>query len=373
MQYVFWLEHYPRSISGLISYLSRKDEVVCLCYNKQIFSNREKMGWKTDILDRVSFVFLQEQENLCDFITKILSQSSHSIHCIMGVRYGRISAIVKKYLLSGEKKYWVFMIAERPYLYNKSFFEVVLLQSYYSFLGYRYRSKISGVFAMGSMGVKAYRNWANGNVFNFVYPRFNNKISNKKREVCFPIRALYVGQLDRRKGIDLLIESISNFESKINLDIVGCNGNMESAVIKMIDDIPNVNYLGVWASESVVYNTAQYDVCFVPSLYDGWGMFVMEALEAEVGVITTDTTGSKDLVFASRAGMVVKANSKEAMVDAVEKLVNNPNLISQWGEMAHEYRESISQETVCSYFQDSVLSVIHENVKKPQCPWYRMI
>lgn len=368
MKHVFWLEHYPRSISGIIDYLSTYESVTCICFNKEIYSNRSKMGWSPDAINNATLIYLQDIQDIDVFIRGFLAHHESSAHYIMGVRYGGIASIVNKYLLS-HSKYHVFMIAERPFSYQKSRIRLLLLKRAYDYLGRKYQDKISAVFAMGTMGVEAYKGWAHGNVYPFVYPRFNDPIPPVSSTCSLPIHALYVGQFDRRKGVHILLEAIQSFRDEITLDLVGKNGDMENEIIDRVKHIPNANYIGVWDSNDVVRKSSVYDVCFVPSLYDGWGMFVMEALEAEVGVITTDLTGSKDMVIASQAGRVVKAGSVAELKKVIEMLVGRPSIILDWKSKAHGYRNSILKSSVGLYFKSVVNYVINKEGTEPSCPW----
>lgn len=368
MEHVFWLEHHPRSISGLIEYLSKEDKVYCVCYDDDIFENRSSMGWSNDEFSNVEFIYLNRLPNSHEFLIKFCETHNDSINYIMGIRSGNISGVVQRYLLSLKKKK-IFMIAERPYFYGKNRFESFLLRLLYRWYGFKYQNKITGVFAMGNMGVESYKKWSHGNVFPFLYPRFNNFEPNKQVSALTPIKALYVGQLDYRKGIDILIDVFNNLPSTIHLDVVGGNGNIQDKIKEKISNTPNVTFLGVWPSNDVARNMSSYDVCIVPSRYDGWGMNVMEALEAEVGVITTDQTGSKDLIYASGAGMVVKAGSFEELNKVLFEVVKNPSLTKEWKSKAREYKGRISQETVGSYVRNIVISSNSRYMLSVKCPW----
>ena len=360
MEHVFWLEHYPRSISGIIEYLSNTERVYCICCKTNIYNSRERMGWGREQLSKVEFVYLDTLDIYTQksFLSAFLKSHSCAIHYIMGLRYGNISVIVREYLLK-KSIYNIFVISERPYMYGKTWAERFLLKKYYYYLGLKYRNRIKGVFAMGQSGVDAYQLWAKGNVFNFLYPRFN-----------VVIKALYVGQLDRRKGVDLLLDCIDDFIGVLDLSIVGANGNIEKQTISRIERSSNVRYLGVWNSQDVCIKASTYDVCVVPSRYDGWGMFVMEAIEAGVGVITTDQTGSKDLVIASEAGMVVKANSSKELQIALKYIVNNPSVVDEWKLLACKYKERITKESVGRYFRQCIDFAMSTCDNYPMCPWF---
>lgn len=368
MEHIFWLEHYPRSINGIIEYLARTDKVFCICYDDNLFGNRASMGWTSDLMLNVDVIYLNKLKNKTSFLKDFIDKHIDATHYVMGIRASNISKIVNKYVFSNAAKH-VFMLAERPYSYNKNFISRFMLKMMYLWYGFKFRNKLTGVFAMGLMGVNSYKTWAHGNVYPFIYPRFNNIDLPPVKEVSIPIKVLYVGQLDYRKGIDILVDVFNSLPATIQLDVVGANGNIQKKIISMIENIPNINYLGVWNSKDVAKNSSNYNVCIIPSRYDGWGMFVMEALEAGVGVITTDRTGSKDLVYASGAGKVVKAGSYGELRSVLLDVINNPSLTIGWKYRAREYKCKISQDSVGKYFKEIVCSKELLSKKKINCPW----
>ena len=58
---------------------------------------------------------------------------------------------------------------------------------------------------------------------------------------------------------------------------------------------------------------AEADVLVLPSLYDGWGAVVSEALMAGAPVIASDACGSAGVVQASGAGGVFCADDRDAL------------------------------------------------------------
>lgn len=67
MEHIFWLEHHPRSINGIIEYLAEKDPVFCICCDDGMFADRASMGWTSESINGVEFIYLNRQENVNDF------------------------------------------------------------------------------------------------------------------------------------------------------------------------------------------------------------------------------------------------------------------------------------------------------------------
>lgn len=368
MEHIFWLEHHPRSINGIIEFLAEKDPVYCICYDDGMFAGRASMGWTSESINGVEFIYLNRLKNVNDFLANFCLSHHDAINYIMGVRASKISECVKQFVLT-QNDVKTYMLAERPYLYGKNFVSRTLLNLMYCYLGFKYRDKLDGVFAMGTLGVKAYKHWAHGKVYPFLYPKFNviSTSENEASNPATPLKVLYVGQLDRRKGIDILLNVFQSLPESIHLDVVGDNGDIKCEMQNLMSKMPNVSYQGVWNSAEVARRTADYDLCVVPSRYDGWGMYVMEAIEAGVGVITTDQTGSKDLVYASGAGVVVEAGSLTSLKNAFQSVIDNPKITLEWKRNANIYKKQIERDCVGNYFLQIVSS--SDSVPSVKCPW----
>lgn len=155
------------------------------------------------------------------------------------------------------------------------------------------------------------------------------------------------------------------------LDLVGANGCFVGLMKEWAKNDNRIRFLGTWKSEEVEANLRNYDVCIVPSRYDGWGMVVAEAVSAGIGVITTTRTGSRDLVESSGAGLVVKSGSVNALRNAVTSVLDEPELPQKWREMQANYRKHISDTSVGEYLFALIDWYFEKNKKSqpPSCPW----
>lgn len=372
---VFWLERHPRSIAGTIKFLSNKYNVICVCKEKGIVDSRKKMGWECDDLGLTKLIYLSEEQDYSTIVNSIIGLPHKStFHFIMGFKNKGINKIVYKYIIGKNSN--IAVIAERPTAYNLNVFKKIYSYILYKYFAFRLRHKIKLILAMGTMGVDAYINigFLNTQVMPYMYHKVT-KLTQSTNNTTIPetesIKILYVGQLDTRKGTNIIINAFNSIENdgKWSLDIVGANGDMETQAINWAQCTKNVNYLGVWPSIEVSSRTSQYDVCLVPSLYDGWGMFVTEAIEAGVGCITTDKTGSKDLVKASGAGEIIKAGSVIELVNVLKNIVKDNSICEKWKDNTKKYKDLISDESIGNYVVDCIKYFTAETNKYPRCPW----
>lgn len=101
----------------------------------------------------------------------------------------------------------------------------------------------------------------------------------------------------------------------------------------------------------------------LPSVYDGWGAVVNEALSRGVFVICSDKCGAKELLHDKRIGLVFKAGDSNDLTDKMKYCIDhitdikkNRNYRRQWAE------NSISGSVVAKYMIDCL---IHGKGAKP--------
>ena len=158
------------------------------------------------------------------------------------------------------------------------------------------------------------------------YPGYNPDVYkvNKNTENKFNIKGkyiVYVGTLQPRKNLALLIEALENLKD-IKLVIVGKKGwlyedifskvkslKLEDRVI-FTDFIPDTEI-------ALLLNGAE---CFVlPSLYEGFGIPVVEAMACGCPVIASNTSSLPEII--GEAGVLFDPNSKEDLVKSLEKVL----------------------------------------------------
>ncbi|MDE0821943.1 MAG: glycosyltransferase, partial [Opitutales bacterium] len=79
---------------------------------------------------------------------------------------------------------------------------------------------------------------------------------------------------------------------------------------------------------------AKSSVLVHPSLADGFGYVVQEAMACGLPVIVTDATGAADLVTDGRNGFVVPAGDAQSIADRLAHLIQCPSLLPTLGRCA---------------------------------------
>jgi len=98
----------------------------------------------------------------------------------------------------------------------------------------------------------------------------------------------------------------------------------------------NIVLLGQISRRDMLREMMEADVFVFPSLFEGLGLVLLEAMAAGLAVITTPNTGGPDLIESGSEGEIVSAGDAKALRKAMEKLRSNPMLVREMGAAAHE-------------------------------------
>lgn len=176
------------------------------------------------------------------------------------------------------------------------------------------------------------------------------------------IKVLFVGGLSQRKGISYLFESIKGLEDKIDLTIVG-SGNIESCPI-LKKELENTNYIPSLSHDAVLKLMAEHDLLIFPSLFEGFGLVITEAMSQGTPVITTDRTCGPDIITHGVDGWIVEAGTHKPIKDLLVLFIDNPSILHEVGRNA---MNTASLRPWLFYEYDLAVSVekyINENYNK---------
>lgn len=232
------------------------------------------------------------------------------------------------------------------------------------------KRRMSGVFSISSKAVSQYSDSgvAENKLFPFGYfiPSLESAppSTSKTREDGEPLRVVFVGALIARKGLDLLIEAVTRSKAAVTLDVYG-PGDPSSFVF----DNDKTRYRGTIAFGSTQKIVSTYDVLVLPSLYDGWGVVVNEALCAGVPVICSDQVGARVLVEKFAAGAVYDAESPDALEALITALASEPERLLAMRAATRHAAEAIQPNVAASYML-AVLRAKPGEKATIASPWY---
>ena len=374
MEIIFWQLMPSHHLSGAMRHLAKVwNKQVHAVFDMKMLSERRKLGWLSPDMGSIKLHFLDEEKNPQKFVSDFVAEHRDAIHVLSGFR-GCNSVELAWAKLRQYPTSRLAIIAERP---DMQTWKSHLKKLCYKHFIKKYRRRFKAILLMGRLGIKWFQGIGcpNDILFPFAY-QFDRAIDHNYlqylKDFSGELKLIYVGRFIQTKGCDLLLEAMRALPSDgWRLDLVGGGGELSDHVNKFISSskLP-IRYIGIWPSNEVVSRLQRYDVCIVPSRYDGWAMVVNEAIEAGLGVIVSDRTGASDLVEVSGAGIVVPANNIMALSEAMQSVLDNPRLVSLWRQRAIDFAPRIYTSSVGSYLHDVLTySFLGQGVKRPEAPW----
>lgn len=156
-----------------------------------------------------------------------------------------------------------------------------------------------------------------------------------------PLKLLYVGRITQRKGIKYLLEAMKSFDrSDVELHVIGfIHGSGEALR----------HYSGVYKQHAAVSQQelfrkySEYDALVLPSLFEGFGLVIVEALAAGLPVITTSNTIGADLIRNDENGYLLPIRDIAAISKSISSLLSkDQDKLMQMRVMSRESALSMS-------------------------------
>jgi glycosyltransferase involved in cell wall biosynthesis len=171
-------------------------------------------------------------------------------------------------------------------------------------------------------------------------------------------RFLYAGPVSVRKGAHLLLDAWRAIRSRSGAELI--LAGEWSLPQRLARDLPsNVRVLGSIPRPALFDLYRSSSVLVFPSLADGFGMVVTEALAHGLPVITTSNTGASDLIEPGVNGWVLQAGDVDALTAQLTWCIDHYRELHEMREAAEataarnqwtDYRRSMC-ETVLGFFE----------------------
>lgn len=364
----FWQQIVSPHMGYLASALAEKGYKVYFIANQILSESRLHQGWEdADIGKAILKLAIDEFE-----VKKLaLNAPKNSLHIFQGLRGNGLVANALKILKKKNLRRWI--ILER--LDNIGMLGK-LRKLFYFFLFLYWDRYIDGILAIGIEN----DNWFVSKVIkqNKIYPfaYFIKEINldrplniySRKKYIESNFRFIFVGQLIRRKNIELIIHSLSNL-NLINFELLIVGDGYRKKYLKNMADtlLPKkVTWVGSKSMSKIPEIIMQADCLILPSHHDGWGVVASEALMVGTPVVCSNKCGSSIAVKASGEGGVFENNNLPSLTNI---------LYNQFikGKVSIEKRKKISNWAQClgsnsgAKYLDLIINNNNKNLINP--PW----
>jgi alpha-maltose-1-phosphate synthase len=161
----------------------------------------------------------------------------------------------------------------------------------------------------------------------------------KKRHT--KLRVLYVGGLTQRKGLAYLLRALLQVEPLVEVTLIG---NPIARCRELDRALAKYRYIPSMPHAQVLSEMEDHDVLVFPSLSEGYGLVILEALSRGLAVITTRNTGAPEVMRDGREGFLVPIRSSEAIAEKLELLAGDRELLAAMQAAARKRAQECSWE-----------------------------
>jgi glycosyltransferase involved in cell wall biosynthesis len=143
---------------------------------------------------------------------------------------------------------------------------------------------------------------------------------------------LFVGDLRRAKGVDVLLQAYARLEGAPPLVLIGKVWPESPTLLPR-----NVIVLKDWPNAAVMEAWRRATLALVPSIWpEPFGIVVIEAMIGGFPVIASRIGGIPDIVVDGETGLLVPPADPDTLHDAIDQLLGQPNVMCRMGGAAQE-------------------------------------
>lgn len=326
--------------------------------------SRKLMGWNASKLMQtkgVDFLVSPSEEEIINLYRNYTNTDTWCIYS--GIN--SFASVISWFRMSLKYKLKRGVITEAPLIYNHPLWQHAIR---FALKDWKYVPYIDKFFVMGDEFIQYYRFWSKRwSVIPFMYcTEWTNRTrSLTSRKESQPLKVLYVGALSHRKNVQLLLKATQMLnlgqQEKLEIGIVGNGDQLDKLknMAKAENTHSKVIFHGMQPMEKIPNLMEQYDILCLPSLHDGWGAVINEALTLGLYIICSDHCGAKYLITSNSnsvtRGKIFKNDNVYSLMNILKDcIINKDKICNGITERIKWAKENISGKEVAKYFLDNL-------------------
>jgi len=158
----------------------------------------------------------------------------------------------------------------------------------------------------------------------------------KIKEACPPGKIFKIVVVSRLfhevKGQHILLSAIDCLINKtrisnITVDLIGEGPSLkylqELSILYKIEKY--INFLGLQDRESIYNTLKNYDLLIQPSIYEGFGLTIVEAMVAKITVLASNTDGPSEIIQGDKFGFLFENGDPQSCAEAIKAIMLEQN------------------------------------------------
>ena len=360
--------------NDLFNELTKYCDKLEVIYAHKYDENRKLQGWNFEISQNYPSKIIRKDLGVLE-LAGYLFNNRTSVHIVNGIWAEPSFFFVIILLNIFGANFLIYSEASLP-TKSRTFIKKMLLEFLIRPFSKLLIIRAKGFLAVSVLGVNYFQSLGvhPRKIYRFGYFR-NIKATIHKNINAQIIELIFVGQLIESKGIITLLEAIkiiAKNDKLFHLTIVG-TGKLAPFLANFIEK-NQLNKLvtlqGVVSSNKVMNYIQKADLLIFPSICDGWGMVVNEALQSHIPVLISDQCGAKELIKHEYNGLIFKGKDLNSLTENLLKFLGlsiekREIMKNNAGEMG----EKIAIPIVSNYLRLCIQHALNPINPKPIAPW----
>jgi glycosyltransferase involved in cell wall biosynthesis len=149
-----------------------------------------------------------------------------------------------------------------------------------------------------------------------------------------PLRIVFAGSFTVGKGFQYLLRAIARIgAAHFSVSMVGATGDPWCR--RLLADLGRgLDIVHAPGDPITAYQNGELFV--LPTVHDGFGLVVAEAMACGLPVVTTDCCGAAEMIEPNRTGWIVPAADEDALAAALEGALSRRSALAQMGLSARQ-------------------------------------
>jgi glycosyltransferase involved in cell wall biosynthesis len=173
------------------------------------------------------------------------------------------------------------------------------------------------------------------------YGASRNQIGSDVSRQKGKLRVLFVGALSQAKGLSYLLDAAGNLKNEIALTLVG---RRISATVPKPAALEKHRWIPSLSHSDLMREMSLHDVLVLPSLHEGFGLVITEAMAQGLTVITTPHTAGPDVITDGTDGFIVAIRSAAAIEEKLALLHGERDRLVEMQKAARRKADSLCWE-----------------------------
>ena len=173
----------------------------------------------------------------------------------------------------------------------------------------------------------------------------------RRLDPAAPLRFLFIGQINPRKGVHHLLEAIARIPA--NAASLTMVGEMRVPRRTFAPYAERLTFVPTVARSEIPAIMAAHDVLVFPSYFEGSALSLIEALASGMGIIQTRAAGNG---ATSTTGLMLEEPDTTGLYDAMMHAVDDRPLVDRWRSAA----QAEAQNYTFARYRDNIAGLLSE-------------